>query len=63
MSDPNQEGENSIDNEQPNTSKGKYFYQDKPNENLEEITDEDIRNAKKNKRILKVMEILMQDEK
>ena len=63
MLDPNQEGENSRDNEQPNISKDKYFYQDKPDENPEEITQEDIRNAKKNKGFLKMMEILMQEEK
>ena len=49
MLDPNQEGENSRDNEQPNTNRGKYYYQDKPSDNLEEITQEDIRSTKSNK--------------
>ena len=63
MLDPNQEGENRKENEQTNTNRGKYYYQEKPGDNPEEITQEDIRSAKKNKRFLKMMDIFMQEEK
>ena len=63
MSDHNQEGEHSRENEQPRTDNDKYYYQNKPDGNLEEITQEDIRDARNSKGFWKTMEILMQEEK
>ena len=63
MVDQNQEGEHSKDHEQSRNTKGKYHSQGDPIEEEEEITQKDIEDAKNNKDFMKMMKVLLREEK
>ena len=63
MADQNQEDEHNKDQEQSRNTKGKYHFQSDPTEEDEEITWKDIEDAKNNKDFMKMMGILLWEEK